>query len=232
VVGIVASKVAERFWRPTVLMALEDGVAHGSGRTVGSFNLFDALSDCRETLLDLGGHAKAAGLSLEQGRLAEFREAINRVTAERWPEEDRTPSVEIDLEVALERVSEPVVREIGRMAPFGEGNRRPVLASRGLSLVGSPEIIGSTQRHVAFLVRGGDVTRRAVAFNGISMLEMLGGARPGTVSVAYEPQINDYRGRCEVELRVKDVEVARGRGSVQGSSAFAEASADGRQPVE
>jgi single-stranded-DNA-specific exonuclease len=207
VVGIVASKIAERYWRPTVLLAAEDDVAHGSGRSVGRFNLLEALSECRDVLLTLGGHARAAGLSVAVERIAEFRERVNGVTAAQWAEDDRAPSMRVDREAALEELTEPVVRELGKLAPFGEANPRPVLASRGVRVVGSPQIMGSRQQHLDFLVRHGDATLRAVWFGAARRLDEIHAGLSATMDVAYEPRINDYRGRVEVELRVRDVKL-------------------------
>lgn len=207
VVGICASKIAEQFWRPTVLLAIEDGIARGSGRSVAGFNLYAALDECRGILMQLGGHAKAAGLTLDAARIDEFRRAVNEVTARRWPVEERSPSLDIDAAVRLGDISPGVLREIDRLAPFGETNRRPVLASHGLRVVGAPQIIGSSQRHLEFLVRQEDTTRRAVAFNAADMIDEVRISKAGFIDLAYEPKRNDRND--EVELIVKDVQFKR-----------------------
>lgn len=213
VVGIVASKIVEAFCRPTVIMAIEDGIAHGSGRSIGTFNLYEALQACdacpdapeERFFRNLGGHERAAGLSLDAGKLEQFRVRINRIASERLTERDLMPTVRVDLEARLDELSLPVLREIRQLSPFGEGNPRPVLASRGLRVVGNPQFVGAQQRHVSFLVRQGNTSVRVIAFDRRDIFPGLTEHREG-VDLAYEPRINEWNGGTETELLLKDIQ--------------------------
>ncbi len=140
VVGIVASRVVERFHRPAIVLGVENGVAQGSGRSIEAFHLLDALESMRDLFTKFGGHAHAAGLTLPESSLDVFRERLRVWAADRLTAEDLRPVVEIDAVVELPEVNDALWQALERIAPFGMGNRRPLFAVRGAQLAGPPQV--------------------------------------------------------------------------------------------
>jgi len=205
VVGIVASKLAEKHYRPTVMLTIEDDVARGSGRSIPPYHLYDGLGACREFLLSFGGHAQAAGIRLRADRIGEFARALDAHAGQALQPQDFVPSLQVDSEVTLSSVGEPLVRELDRLAPFGHGNRQPVLAASGVSVAGEPRRVGSDGKHLNCYVRQGDVSMRTIAFGMGEWAEVLRG-HPQGWSIAFVPQINEWGGRRSVELEIKDIQ--------------------------
>ena len=206
VLGIVAGRLAEKYHRPVVLIAwdrlgVKPGV--GSGRSVPGFNLHAALEACREHLVGHGGHAAAAGLSIEEGKLQQFRREFCEYAARTISPEDRQAELAIDAESSLSLLTLQVVQQIERMAPFGQGNPRPLLCAQGVSVVESPQTIGSTGRHLAMKVEQHGVVLRAFAFGGAEWADDLAAAG-GPLDIAFRPVVNTFRGRRSVELQLLD----------------------------
>jgi len=206
VVGIVAARIAEEFWRPTVLLVLEGDKAHGSARSVGSLHLFQTLRDCAGRLTAFGGHARAAGLRLPRSELDRFREEFERAVGERLSERDLTPSLEVDAEVRLARIDKTLVEEIGLLAPFGEGNPEPVFVAYDLEVRSGVRRMGTGGRHLSFWVNQDGRALRAVAFGMADLAAALERCR--RCSLAFVPKINRWRGTESIELEVRDMKVA------------------------
>lgn len=202
VIGIVAARLVERFGRPTVLIALENGVGQGSGRSVRHFPLHEVLAACDPYLLSHGGHAMAAGVRLRADQVEPFTNAFLAEAARRLTPADLRPKLSLDDEVTLDALLPDVVDAIQRMAPFGAGNPRPRLATADVELVGAPRVVGTDGRHLQFTVRQGRAFRKAIAFNrGPQSAELADHPR---LRVAFEPLINAWNGRRNVELKVVD----------------------------
>jgi len=210
VVGIVASRLIERFHRPTVLIALSNGVGQGSARSIRNFPLHESLARCGEHLLSHGGHAMAAGLRIETARVEAFTRAFLDDAAQRLTQADLTPRLNIDDEVELGQVDLALAESIARMQPFGIGNARPRLVARGLELADEPRVVGAGGAHLQFTVRcpgvgagardGGH--RKAIAFGRGSDAVKLTERR--RLDLAFEPIVNEWMGRKKVELKVVD----------------------------
>jgi single-stranded-DNA-specific exonuclease len=151
VVGIVASRVVEKFHRPAIVLGVENGVAQGSGRSIQAFHLLEALESMRELFTKFGGHAHAAGLTLPEASLEEFRERLRRWAGARLTREDLMPAVEPDAVVDLREVNDGLWMALERIAPFGSENRRPLFAARGVELAGPPQ--PWKERHLRVAVR-------------------------------------------------------------------------------
>jgi len=204
VLGIVASKMVEEYWRPTVLIDLAGDEGKGSGRSVQSFNLFEALQQCDEHLIAYGGHAQAAGVRIRSDKIDGFRDALNQIASRCILQENIAPSVTIDMELMLSDVNTYLIREISRMAPHGEGNRPPIFASSGLEIAGQPRLLGPTGKHISFYVRQGSTSLRAIGFGMGDLYEKItAGSR--RCSLAYQPKINEWKGSRSVELEIKDI---------------------------
>jgi len=162
VVGIVASRMVEKYYKPSIMMATVDGVAKGSARSISGFDVYQALKRCEEKIIQFGGHKYAAGLTVELARLDEFREAFNQVVRDMMTEELRTPELKIEVEISLTDVTPRFMRILREFAPFGPGNMRPVFLARHLEVVGSPRIVG--KNHLRFKVRQNGTIIDAIGF--------------------------------------------------------------------
>lgn len=154
VIGIVASRMVEKYYKPSVMLATVDGVAKGSARSVSGFNIYDALKRCEETLLQFGGHKYAAGVTVELAKLEEFKEAFKNAVKEMMSDELKVPELRIDTEIALGEITPRLVRLLNEFAPFGPGNMRPTFLARNLELAGTPRIVG--KNHLRFKIKQGN----------------------------------------------------------------------------
>lgn len=202
VIGIVASRLVDRFCRPTVLVALAGQQGQGSGRSVRHFPLHEVLQACDEHLLSHGGHAMAAGVKLCADQVAPFTEAFLAEAGRRLTPSDLQPRLHLDDEVELGQLTTPVVESLQRMGPHGPGNAAPRLATAEVELVDAPRVVGRTGNHLQFTVRQGNEYRKAIAFGFGPYADEL--AEHTRLRVAFEPIINEWNGRRSVELRVLD----------------------------
>src|SRR5215471_1418819 len=154
VIGLAASKIAERLNRPCVVISLDGDVGHGSARSIEAYHLFDGLTACRDLLDKFGGHSHAAGLAIRRERIPEFRRRLNEHAASCLTEDDLTPAIGIDAEVAATDSSFGLSKELQMLEPFGAGNPRPVFATRNLRVLGDPQVIKG--QHLKFRVTGGN----------------------------------------------------------------------------
>ncbi|MEW6253030.1 MAG: single-stranded-DNA-specific exonuclease RecJ [Planctomycetota bacterium] len=200
VLGIAAARLVERFHRPTVLIALEDGTGQGSGRSVRHFPLHEVLAACAPHLLSHGGHAMAAGVRLRAEQVAPFTAAFQAEAAQRLTAADLRPKLHLDDEVGLGELTSEVVDALQRLAPFGMDNPRPRLATAAVELVEPPRICGQNGAHLQFTVRQANTYRKAIAFGAGAQAESLGQHR--AVKLAFEPLINEWNGQRKVELKV------------------------------
>jgi single-stranded-DNA-specific exonuclease len=206
VIGIVAGRLAERFHRPVVMISRDEHQgrpAIGSVRSVPGFDVHEAVMACREHLLTCGGHAAAAGLRIEDGRIDAFREAFVRAVAERMPAALLLPQITLDGESTLAGLTLEAVQQLERLAPFGQGNRRPILCASSVRLAEPPRTIGAGARHISMNLVQHGAKVRGVAFGGADWLPHL--PPPGEpFHVAFKPKINEFKGRRTAEMEVID----------------------------
>lgn len=211
VIGIVASRLVDKYHRPVVIIAQDNlGIksATGSGRSACGVNLHEAFAACTEHLVGHGGHAAAAGLRIEDDNIDGFREAFCEYVAGELTEENRTAEVHIDAEAPFSQLTLQTVEQIETLAPFGQGNPRPVLCCSDIELPVPPKTMGGGDRHLNAQLRHGQVTLRAVAFGKGEWAESLS-KHNGPVEIAYRPVINEFRGRRNVEIHLVDWRPAR-----------------------
>ncbi len=202
VIGIVASRLVDRFCRPTVLIALENGLGQGSGRSVRHFPLHEALAACEPHLLSHGGHAMAAGVKLRTDQLEAFTDAFLAQAAQRLTPADLEPKLRLDDCVDLAELDVDAVALLEKFAPFGPGNPRPRLATEMLEIYDEPRVLGAAGKHLQFTVRSGRTFRRVIAFNRGKQLEQFREQR--RLRIAFEPMLNEWNGRRSVELKLVD----------------------------
>jgi len=162
VIGIVASRLVEKYYRPTIMMTTVDGVAKGSARSIVGFDIHKALKRVEDKLIQFGGHKYAAGLAVALDRLDEFREAFNLVVAELMSDEIRTPEIKIDAEIPIGDLTPRFLRILKEFAPYGPHNMRPVFLARNVEVVTSPKIVGKD--HLRFRVRQNQFVLDAIGF--------------------------------------------------------------------
>ena len=151
VIGIVASRLVEKYSRPTVMLTTVDGIAKGSARSIGSLNIYDILLSCQDLLLHFGGHQAAAGLAVPLENLAEFIARFNSIVKEKLADEDLRPLIEIDSHIKFVDLTPKFFRKLDHFTPFGPGNPKPIFLASGLESVGSARIVGTN--HLLFCVR-------------------------------------------------------------------------------
>ena len=204
VIGIVASRLVDRFHRPTVLITInDDGCGQGSARSVPGFHMRDALGACSEHLVSYGGHAMAGGLRITADKVPAFAEAFDQYARQHVLPQQLTPSLDIDAEVSLDAINMPVVEHLGRLAPFGHGNSPPMIAVRSCRLVAPPKRMGRTGQAVSLLLENNGARMRAVGFSMGELADHLEGI--SEVDVAGQPMLNEFNGRTNIEIRLKDV---------------------------
>lgn len=205
VVGIVASRLVERYYRPTILLCKDEvGNLRGSGRSISGFDLLGALRRCEHTLTRCGGHAMAAGLSLTEEQLPLFRQAFLEV-AEEITEETLIPKLRVDNDLDVEKVDEALLLALEALAPFGVGNPQPTFSARHLTLT-DKRLVGKENRHLrmTFATPAGN-TASAIMFNQSRRIDE---ARVGDrLQIAYRPHLEEYMGKTQVSLRLQDFRV-------------------------
>jgi single-stranded-DNA-specific exonuclease len=190
VVGIVASRVMQRYHRPAIVMGIENGVAQGSGRSIEAFHLLEALESMRDLFTKFGGHAHAAGLTLPAQSLEAFRHRLQAYAAERLTPEDMRPVVSIDAVLDLTEVNEDLWSAMEQIAPFGMDNPRPLFATRSAQLAGPPQLW--KEKHLKIAVKQ---SGRTVVLKGFGMGERADELSAlGAVDVAYEIERDWYGG--------------------------------------
>ncbi len=208
VIGIVAGRLAEKFHRPVVLLSQDELAAKpavGSGRSVPGFNLCAAFSACSHHLLSHGGHAAAAGLKIADGSIEPFRAEFCEHAAAVIPPEMRLAELHIDAETPLASLTLNTVKQIEQLAPFGQGNLRPLLCTEGVHLVAPPKRMGEGERHLLLNLVQHNLRLRAVAFGGGEWAdELTKHVNNGPLAIAFRPVINVFRGRQSVELELAD----------------------------
>jgi len=202
VIGIVASKLVETFHRPAIVLSIEGDTAHGSCRSIPSFDMLGALERCASRLLRFGGHRQAAGLTLESAQIRPLRLEINDVADEVLGPEDLMPRLRIDGDLGFRSINGDVAAGVAALAPFGAGNPRPVFAARGVEIVDGPRKL--RERHLKMALRQDGRVFRAVAWRAAERHEYLEEHR-SAVDVAFSLEQNQYNGETYVELTLADV---------------------------
>ncbi|HWR74804.1 MAG TPA: single-stranded-DNA-specific exonuclease RecJ, partial [Bacteroidales bacterium] len=205
VIGIVASRLIETYYRPTVILTeSKDGFATGSARSVPGYDLYQAMESCSDLLESFGGHMFAAGLTLKQENLQSFRERFEKFVSDTIREEHLVPSVNVDEEVPIEDVGIDMYRYLERFQPFGPENMAPVFVSRRVKTL-SCQPVGNNGTHLKLsFARQNAEPIGAIAFGQSDTIELFRDCG-GVVDIAYSVELNVYRGRSTVQLNIKDI---------------------------
>lgn len=201
VVGIVASRLIEQYYRPTIVLTRSGEFAAGSARSVPGFNLYEAIHACREHLIGYGGHFAAAGMTLELSQVDAFREKFEQVVASTIHPDLLIPEIEIDAVLTLRDITWPFYNIICQMEPFGPDNLRPVFICKGVRDTGSSRII--KDQHIKFSVRQGDMVFSGIGFNMAEKFSLL---QLKEVDIVFRIDVNEWNGERSLQLRIIDLQ--------------------------
>lgn len=201
VIGIVASKLLDRYNRPCIVISVVEGVGKGSARSIKSFNIFKALNFCADLLDRFGGHEMAAGITINADKLGEFRTRINAYADSVLTDADMTPCIRLDTFLERGDITQESVKELEDMAPFGEGNPNPVFGYRALNVSDARTLSGG--KHLKLRLADGSLSTDAVGF---SLGELADACPAGEkVDIAFTPEINRWNGSERLQLNLRDV---------------------------
>jgi single-stranded-DNA-specific exonuclease len=201
VIGIVASRVVEETARPCVLVAVEDGIGKGSGRSISRFDLHGALMDCRDLFQRFGGHRAAAGLTMSAGNIPAFIDRLDEVAHERLTDDDLVPELRVDLEIAIDSVGEQLEKVVRHFEPFGIGNPAPMFTASQVRLATTPRKVGSDGLKLSIDL--GHSTIDAIGWGMAARAAQLDVTVP--VDVVFKLERDEYRGESRLQLRIADV---------------------------
>jgi len=203
VIGIVASRITERYYRPCIMLSVEDGIAKGSGRSIEGLNLFKALCYCDSLLQKYGGHELAVGLTMEEKNINAFRKMINRYADEVMDEKDLVPRIKIDAYINREDISIESVTELEKLAPFGAGNPEPAFVFEGLE-IGEMYAVGNN-RHLKLKLKSENTTFDAIGFNMSNFVNHFN--LGDIIDSAFSLGINTWNSERKVQMNLKDIKL-------------------------
>ena len=206
VVGIVASRLIETYYRPTIVLTESNGFATGSARSVQGYDLYQAIEACSDLLESFGGHMFAAGLTLKRENIKPFMERFENYVSETITEDQLVPRVFIDEELMFSEIDEDFHKIIKQIEPFGPDNMSPVFVSRKVFDVGSGRMVGSSGEHLKLDLcqeSSGQKTFPAIAFNQANHFEYIKAGKP--FDVCYSVEMNEFRGNKNLQLNIKDI---------------------------
>jgi single-stranded-DNA-specific exonuclease len=205
VIGIVASRLVEKFYRPTIMLTTIDGVAKGSARSIANFNIYEALNENKDLLMHFGGHQAAAGLSIEIDKIPELRKKINAAVKDKVSEADLQPLIEIDAKLRLSEITPKFIRILNQFAPFGPENPKPIFLAEDVVICSGPRIVGNN--HLLFTVKqnGCDRVFDAIGFSMGHWLEEL--QQCSSFDIIYTIDQTSRDGRTFPQFRLKDIKI-------------------------
>ena len=206
VVGIVAARLKETFYKPTVVLAIDGDEATGSGRCIEGMNLADSFVACTELLVKHGGHQAAAGLTLKTKNIPKFRKAFNEYASEHLTEEALQPKLDLEFETRLSLLTLETLKELEQFEPFGKNNPVPYFGTRRVKVNGVPTQMGKEKNHLRMFVSDGTVKRCAIDWRAGDKLITF--RHPNmSLNIAFSPQINEWQGTRSVQLILEDWEI-------------------------
>jgi single-stranded-DNA-specific exonuclease len=202
VIGIAASKLVDTYHKPSIVLSIDGDVAHGSCRSIPDFDMLDALERCSDLFVKFGGHRQAAGLTMESGRVPEFRQRINAWADEVLHPDQLRPRLRIDGPLSLNGITHDLVRGLDALGPFGMGNPRPVFHAAPVEIVDGPRTLKERHLKMTFSQQGRRF--RAIAWRAAERADFLEKHRAG-VNLAFSLDRNEYQGETYLELNVCDI---------------------------
>jgi single-stranded-DNA-specific exonuclease len=208
VIGLAASKIAEKLHRPALVISLENGIGHGSARSIKPYHLIQGLDSCVELFEQYGGHAQAAGMTIKAENVPALRARLNQHCASKLCAEDLIPEIKIDAQVSASSLNLDLVYQLRLLEPFGAGNTRPLFATKDLHLTAEPLVM--KERHLKLRLADGERRKQfeAVWWNGAEKAQELDLRPNRKIELAYTPEINVWNGNTRLQLVVEDLKEA------------------------
>lgn len=203
VIGIVASRLIEKFYRPTIILTESNGLATGSARSVDGFDLYSAIEECSDLLEQYGGHTHAAGLTLKLENVKPFAEKFERIVAANIEERSLTPEIEYDAEIPLRAISPKFFNVLKQFSPFGPGNQNPVFMSKNVWDVGDVMIVGNNHLKMSLTQEEGGRIFKAIAFGLGEHYDKV--SQGISFDICYSVEENHFNGHVNLQLNIKDI---------------------------
>jgi len=200
VIGIVASKCIERYYRPTIILTESNNKATGSARTVDGFDLYEAICECADLLEQFGGHTHAAGMTLKLENIPAFVKRFEEVVAQRILPEQLVPCIDIDVELPLDAINEKFYKVLHQMGPFGPGNMSPVFLTRNVVPMKARLL---KDEHLKFCAQQGKMELDAIGFGMVEYNDLIQSGKP--IDICYTIELNEYNGQQNIQLLLKDL---------------------------
>jgi single-stranded-DNA-specific exonuclease len=204
VVGIVASRLTERYYRPTIILTKSGDVVAGSARSVAGFDLYEAIHACKQYLLGYGGHFAAAGMTLLEEQVTAFSDAFERVVSEKITDEQLIPEIVVDADVQFSELTPGFYHILEQMEPFGPDNMKPVFWAKGVTDTGFSKIVKDA--HIRFSVKQKEVIVQGIGFNMAHKFPIIEEKRP--FDILFHLEMNEYNGEKNLQLKVIDIKAA------------------------
>jgi single-stranded-DNA-specific exonuclease len=204
VIGLAASRIAEQFNRPTIVLSIENGYASGSARSIGAFHLLEALESCADLFEQFGGHAAAAGMKIASDRIPDLKRRLDEYAGRLFSGEDMIPELRIDAVVSPETLELKLVDELSALEPFGAGNPKPVFVTKGLYLESDPFVM--KEKHLKLILRDDSRKRfEAVWWDGVRRSKGRTLSKGSSIELAYVADVNEWQGNRRLQLVVEDL---------------------------
>lgn len=207
VIGIVASRLVDAYYRPAIMLSTVDGKIKGSARSVKGFNIYKALKKCEDLLEQFGGHEYAAGLTMAEENLQEFRRRMNEIAGTNLSDNDFMPELEIECELDLENVDIKFWKVLSQFEPFGPGNMRPVFVSRDVCIKSGPTIVGKGGHLKMRVCQKNSASFDVIGFNMHKYEPLLRNCDNDKIDIAYVLEENRWNGRRSLQMRLKDIRI-------------------------
>ena len=204
IIGIVASRLVNKYYKPTILFNISNGKAQGSARSIEGFDILEAITACGSELTSFGGHAMAAGLVIDVNKIESFAQAFENYAVENWNADEFVSKLEIDAVCKLSDLSVPVVKSLVTLGPFGRGNPAPVFVARGVRLTASPRKVGQDGDHLQLAICDSSANARCIGFNMAHLEKKL--LENEFFNIAFEPQIDNFYDQPSVQLVLSDIQ--------------------------
>jgi single-stranded-DNA-specific exonuclease len=203
VIGIVASRLIEKYYRPTIILTESNGMATGSARSVEGFDLYSAIESCADLLDQYGGHTHAAGLTMKLEKLPEFKERFEQIVASNIVERSLTPEIEFDMEIPLRTITPKFYNVLKQFSPFGPGNLNPVFMSRNVWDVGDATIVGNNHLKLSITQEDGGRIFKAIAFGLGQHYDKV--SQGISFDICFTIEENHFNGHVNLQLNIKDI---------------------------
>jgi len=204
VIGLAASKIADKLYRPTIVLSIENGVAHGSARSIAGYHLLNGLDCCSELFEQYGGHAAAAGMKIKSENIAKLQEKLNEHAGANLSAEDLIPEIKIDAIVSTKTLTLDLVNELKQFEPFGMGNPKPKFVTRNLILAGEPFVMKEKHLKLKLKDASGKIFE-AVWWDGVDKSKKQTLKPKTRIELAYTPEANTWNGNTRLQLVVEDL---------------------------